>query len=167
MVTLQCSPGLVPSQQMMSVCANGRWTPDPARLVCRGNQYLYRIHLIPSHCCTVLISGSSADCGDPSQPVNGDAMAHESTLEDSNIFFQCNPGFFPSMQMMSVCAHNGSWTPDPANLTCMIPPPGRYANVLVYSVCPARQSHSCIDTLLLWHCIQVTVECLQAPPMAL
>ena len=36
-VTFQCSPGLVPSQQMMSVCmANGRWTPDPAELVCRG-----------------------------------------------------------------------------------------------------------------------------------
>ena len=37
MVTFQCSPGLVPSQQMISVCmANGRWTPDPAELVCRG-----------------------------------------------------------------------------------------------------------------------------------
>ena len=36
-MTFQCNPGLVPSQQMMSVCAaNGSWTPDPAELVCRG-----------------------------------------------------------------------------------------------------------------------------------
>ena len=36
-MTFQCSPGLVPSQQMISVCmANGRWTPDPAELVCIG-----------------------------------------------------------------------------------------------------------------------------------
>ena len=74
---------------------------------------------------TVLIPGSSADCGDPSCPVNGDVMAHESTLEDSSIFFQCSPGFSPSVQMMSVCAANGSWTPDPAILTCMPPPPGK------------------------------------------
>ena len=37
MVTFQCSPGLVPSQQIMSVCAaNGSWAPDPADLVCIG-----------------------------------------------------------------------------------------------------------------------------------
>ena len=36
MVIFQCSPGLVPSRQMLSVCAtNGNWTPDPAELVCR------------------------------------------------------------------------------------------------------------------------------------
>ena len=36
-MTFQCSPELVPSQEMISVCmANGRWTPDPAELVCTG-----------------------------------------------------------------------------------------------------------------------------------
>ena len=79
-------------------------------------------------------------------------MVHDSTVEGSSIVFQCSPGFVPSAQMMSVCAASGNWTPDPANLTCMPPPPGRYTNVLVYSVYPARPSHSCIDLLLLWHC---------------
>ena len=33
----QCSPGFVPSQQMMSVCmADGNWTPNPAGLECGG-----------------------------------------------------------------------------------------------------------------------------------
>ena len=38
------------------------------------------------------------------------------------VAFQCNPGLAPSQQMMSVCAANGSWTPDPAGLVCR----GRY-----------------------------------------
>ena len=45
-------------------------------------------------------------------------MAYDSTLEGSQIVFQCNPEFVPSQQMMSVCAANGSWTPDPAELEC-------------------------------------------------
>ena len=47
-VAFQCNPGMVPSQQMMSVCTNGTWTPDPAELLCIGNQY--GIHVIPSRC---------------------------------------------------------------------------------------------------------------------
>ena len=40
-----------------------------------------------------LSSGSvPADCGDPSLPVNGFVMAYDSTLEGSQIVFQCNPG---------------------------------------------------------------------------
>ena len=58
------------------------------------------------------------DCGDPSPPLNGLVMAYDSTLEGSWIVFQCSPGFVPSQQMMSVCAANGSWTPDPAELVC-------------------------------------------------
>ena len=45
-------------------------------------------------------------------------MAYDSTLEGSQIVFQCSSGFVPSQQMMSVCAANGSWTPDPAELEC-------------------------------------------------
>ena len=55
-VTFQCNPGLVPSQQMMSVCAaNGRWTPDSAELVCRGDDLkkaLHIINIIPLVCST-------------------------------------------------------------------------------------------------------------------
>ena len=59
-----------------------------------------------------------ADCGDPSLPMNGFVMAYNSTLEGSQLVFQCSPGFAPSQQMMSVCMANGSWTPDPATLVC-------------------------------------------------
>ena len=59
-----------------------------------------------------------ADCGDPSLPMNGFVMAYDSTLEGSQIVLQCNPGFVPSQQMMSVCAANGNWNPDPAELVC-------------------------------------------------
>ena len=59
-----------------------------------------------------------ADCGDPSPPLNGFVMAYDSTLEDSQIVFQCNPGFTPSRQMMSVCMADGIWTPNPAELEC-------------------------------------------------
>ena len=43
------------------------------------------------------------------------------------VAFQCNPGLAPSQQMMSVCAANGSWTPDPAELVCR----GKY-HVITY-----------------------------------
>ena len=49
------------------------------------------------------------------------------------VAFQCNPGLAPSQQMMSVCAANGSWTPDPAELVCMLPPPG-----ILNAVCRVR-----------------------------
>ena len=39
-VTFQCSPGLVPSQEMIVCAANGNWTPDPAGLRCRGSPHL-------------------------------------------------------------------------------------------------------------------------------
>ena len=65
-----------------------------------------------------------ADCGDPSPPANGFVTASDSTLEGSQIVFQCNPGLAPSQQRMSVCMADGSWTPDPADLVCMSPPPG-------------------------------------------
>ena len=59
-----------------------------------------------------------ADCGDPTLPMNGVVMAYDSTLEGSQIVFQCSPGFVPSQQMMSVCMADGNWTPNPAELEC-------------------------------------------------
>ena len=120
-VTFQCSPGLVPSQEMISVCAaNGNWTPDPAELVCREPGSYGSKHIsqrISNHCVLILCS-IPADCGDPSLPMNGFVMAYNSTLEGSQIVFQCNPGFAPSQQMMSVCMADGIWTPNPAGLEC-------------------------------------------------
>jgi len=34
------------------------------------------------------------------------------------VFYQCNSGFGPLGEMSAVCAANGSWSPDPADVTC-------------------------------------------------
>ena len=39
-------------------------------------------------------------------------------MEGSALLYQCNPGFGPVGEMTAVCAANGNWSPDPANVTC-------------------------------------------------
>ena len=39
-------------------------------------------------------------------------------MEGSALLYQCNPGFGPVGEMTAVCAANGSWSPDPADVTC-------------------------------------------------
>ena len=34
------------------------------------------------------------------------------------IVFGCNPGFVPAGNVTAVCASNGSWTPDLAEVMC-------------------------------------------------
>ena len=34
------------------------------------------------------------------------------------IVFGCNPVFVPAGNVAAVCASNGSWTPDPAEVMC-------------------------------------------------
>ena len=81
--------------------------------------YTVGIAITPYNTATLLdIWFIPADCGDPSPPMDGFVMAYDSTLEGSQIVFQCNPGRVPSQQIMSVCAANNSWTPDPADLVC-------------------------------------------------
>ena len=66
----------------------------------------------------------SVGCGPPTPPPRGSLGDLTSSQEGAVVTFQYNPGLTPSQQMMSVCAANGSWTPDPAELACMPPPPG-------------------------------------------
>ena len=33
-ILYQCNPGLVPDAQMMAVCTNNTWIPNPSQLVC-------------------------------------------------------------------------------------------------------------------------------------
>ena len=35
-IFFRCNPGFVPAGRMTAVCTAGRWTPDPATLVCTG-----------------------------------------------------------------------------------------------------------------------------------
>ena len=59
-----------------------------------------------------------ANCGVPTPPGNGGIVNYTSTLEGSVVFYQCNSGFGPLGEMSAVCAANGSWSPDPADVTC-------------------------------------------------
>ena len=59
-----------------------------------------------------------ANCGVPRPPDNGSIVNYTSTVEGSTLFYQCNPGFGPVDEMTAVCAANGSWSPDPADVTC-------------------------------------------------
>ena len=60
----------------------------------------------------------AANCGVPRPSGNGTIVNYNGTVEGSALFYQCNPGFSPVGEMTAVCATNGSWSPDPANLTC-------------------------------------------------
>ena len=118
-IVFQCSPGFVPSQQMMSVCmADGIWTPNPAELLCREPGIVMKQYTAQYNHFILSPYFLPADCGDPSLPMHGFVMVYNNTLENSQIVFQCSPGFVPSWEMMSVCDANGSWTPDPAGLEC-------------------------------------------------
>ena len=59
-----------------------------------------------------------ANCGVPKPPGNGTVVNYTSTVEGSALLYQCNPGFGPVGETTAVCAANGSWSPDPANVTC-------------------------------------------------
>ena len=60
----------------------------------------------------------AANCGVPRPPGNGTIVNCTSTVEGSALLYQCNPGFGPVGEMTAVCAANGSWSPDPADVTC-------------------------------------------------
>ena len=60
----------------------------------------------------------AANCGVPRPPGNGTIVNYTSTVEGSALLYQCNPGFGPVGEMTAVCAANGSWSPDPADVMC-------------------------------------------------
>ena len=39
-------------------------------------------------------------------------------MEGSALLYQCNSGFGPVGEMTAVCAANGSWSPEPADVLC-------------------------------------------------
>ena len=111
----QCQSGLLPEGRMSSVCGgDGRWNPDPATLMCEGKTHSTLVHKLKLHC----LAFSSVYCGVPRPPQNGTIVNYTSTVEGSALLYQCNPGFDPMGEMTAVCAANGSWSPDPADLTC-------------------------------------------------
>ena len=68
---------------------------------------------------------NTVGCGLLNPPLNGSLLNLTSSQEGAVVAFRCNPGLVLSQQQRtSVCATNGNWTPDPAELVCMSPPPG-------------------------------------------
>ena len=47
-----------------------------------------------------------------------DGYSSSGGLEGSQIWYHCETGFVPRDRIIATCSHNGSWTPDPANLVC-------------------------------------------------
>ena len=58
------------------------------------------------------------NCSDPNFPRNVSIRTYQNTTEGAVIVFGCNPGFVPAGNVTAVCASNGSWTPDPAEVMC-------------------------------------------------
>ena len=45
-IFFKCNPGFVPAGRMRAVCASdGRWSPDPATLVCTGEILIFKCRL--------------------------------------------------------------------------------------------------------------------------
>ena len=70
--------------------------------------------------CNELFSPNAyaTNCGVPRPPGNGTIVNYTSTVEGSALLYQCKQGFGPVGEMTAVCAANGSWSPDPADVTC-------------------------------------------------
>ena len=63
-------------------------------------------------------------CGDPIPPSSGTLEHYNSTEEGSKVFYRCNSGLAPKEQMAAVCAPDGGWNPNPADLQCRRLAPG-------------------------------------------
>ena len=61
---------------------------------------------------------SSVSCGVPRPPGNGTIVNYTNTVEGSALLYQCNKGFSPVGEMTAVCAANGSWNPNLADVSC-------------------------------------------------
>ena len=66
----------------------------------------------------LLFHAYAANCGVPKPPGNGTIVNYTGTVEGSTLLYQCNSGFGPVGEMTAVCAADGRWSPDPADVSC-------------------------------------------------
>ena len=67
----------------------------------------------------VLFLSPIVDCGDPDPPVNGSFGGDiTSTVEGSEITYQCDDGLAPEGTMTAVCGQDGEWRPNPGDVEC-------------------------------------------------
>ena len=61
---------------------------------------------------------SLVDCGPPMSPINGHLGYYSNTKEESNLTFQCNENFVPSIVRIATCDRFGKWYPSPMEHEC-------------------------------------------------
>ena len=62
----------------------------------------------------------AVDCGPPVSPVNGYLGNYSSTKEGTNVTFQCNEGYVPSIVRVTTCNSYGLWYPAPHIHNCTL-----------------------------------------------
>ena len=72
------------------------------------------------HCSSLLICTSLVDCGYPLSPINGHLGHYSSTKEGTNVKFQCNEGYVPSIVKVTTCNSYGVWYPSPHEHNCTL-----------------------------------------------
>ena len=59
---------------------------------------------------------SAIVCGAPSFSCGVIVELFSSTINNSEIFYQCQPGFLPEGRRILLCGEDGRWSPDPQGL---------------------------------------------------
>jgi len=114
--TITVSPGLIPltttaTSAMVTLPYNVMHTVSIVVTNCNGSSSVV-METIPA------IVG----CGEPSHPENGFVQSldiSQGTQQGSEIFFGCNTSYIPAGNMISTCASDRMWNPDPATFMCI------------------------------------------------
>ena len=77
-----------------------------------------------------------ADCGYPDPPVNGSFGGDiTSTVEGSEITYQCDDGLTPEGNMTAACREDGEWRPNPGDAECRSTSEGIVMTLTHVSMC--------------------------------
>ena len=107
--------------------ADGRWSPDPATLVCtcEYQSTVWHCYAKKYVACTFVprvqynTCTFSVDCGPPGSPQRG-STNYTGTTEGSVVFYRCDQHLVPEGRMRANCTRNG-WSPiDPGRLSCSV-----------------------------------------------
>ena len=69
-----------------------------------------------------LFVASTVVCGNPASPCGVTVLQPHTTTVSSAIVYQCQQSGFALSPPSSVCVNNGTWSPDPTQVVCMMIP---------------------------------------------
>ena len=70
----------------------------------------------------ILFVASDVVCGNPTPPTGVTVAQPHNTTVSSVIAYQCQQSGFAPSPPSSVCDENGTWSPDPSQVVCMMIP---------------------------------------------